>query len=176
MNKYSILTVIEVRPSVSESSTRITKFYVPTASELKFRNTGIKNWLLPGIELVSTTTILYSTAVNSNLNILYTDPLSLEITLQTFHFFETTQVFSNPKHTTQSGINPSRKKNKPSLAQSSTRTKLCHFTRGMSEGKLSNHWGSKKKSRRPLLKSQYYMSTLLLNTNFIKLESKIGYL
>ena len=74
MNKYSILTVIEVRPSVSESSTRITKFYVPTASEHKFRNTGIKNWLLPGIELVSTTTILYSTAVNSNLNILYTDP------------------------------------------------------------------------------------------------------
>ena len=44
-NKFSILMVSELRPPVSESSTRISKFYTPTDSELKFYKTGIENCL-----------------------------------------------------------------------------------------------------------------------------------
>ena len=35
--------VIELGPPVSESSTRISKFYAPTDSEHKFRKAGIEN-------------------------------------------------------------------------------------------------------------------------------------
>ena len=38
-NKYSIITVIEVGPPVSEFSTRISKFYTPTGIE-KFSPIG----------------------------------------------------------------------------------------------------------------------------------------
>ena len=41
-NKYSIPTVSELG---LESFTRISKFYVPTDSELKFRKMEIENWL-----------------------------------------------------------------------------------------------------------------------------------
>ena len=44
-NKYSILIVSELRPPVSKSSTRISKFYAPTDSELKFYKTVIENCL-----------------------------------------------------------------------------------------------------------------------------------
>ena len=42
-NKYSILTVTELCPSVSESSARITKFYTLIDSEHKTHKTDIKN-------------------------------------------------------------------------------------------------------------------------------------
>ena len=42
-NKYSILTVTELGPSVSESSTRITKFYTSIDSEHKVHKMEIKN-------------------------------------------------------------------------------------------------------------------------------------
>ena len=42
-HKYFILTVIELRPPVSESSNRILKFYAPTDSEHKFNKTRIEN-------------------------------------------------------------------------------------------------------------------------------------
>ena len=48
---YSILTVIELGPPVSESSTRISKFYNPTDSEHKLHKTRIENWLSIGFEL-----------------------------------------------------------------------------------------------------------------------------
>ena len=45
MYKYSILKKIEPGLHVSESSTRILKFYALTDSEQKIHKTGIKNWL-----------------------------------------------------------------------------------------------------------------------------------
>ena len=50
-NKYSILTVIELGPPVSEYSTRISKFYAPTNSKHKFNKTDIENWLPIGFSL-----------------------------------------------------------------------------------------------------------------------------
>ena len=47
-NKYSILTVNELEPSVLESSARISKFYAATDFEHKFNNMEIKNWLPMG--------------------------------------------------------------------------------------------------------------------------------
>ena len=44
----SQLTVIELGPPVSESSTRISKFHDSTDSEHKFYKTRIKNWLSIG--------------------------------------------------------------------------------------------------------------------------------
>ena len=44
-NKYSILLVTELGPPVSESQTRILKFYGPTGSEHKFHEIKIENWL-----------------------------------------------------------------------------------------------------------------------------------
>ena len=44
-NKYSNLTVIELGPPVSESSTRISKFYAPSNCKHKFNETEIENWL-----------------------------------------------------------------------------------------------------------------------------------
>ena len=41
----SYLTVIELGPPVSESTTRISKLYDPTDSEYKFHKTRIKNWV-----------------------------------------------------------------------------------------------------------------------------------
>ena len=52
-NKYSILTVTELEPPVSESSTRIWKFYAHNNSELKFHKLGIENWLPMGLNLGS---------------------------------------------------------------------------------------------------------------------------
>ena len=52
-NKYSILTVIELGPPVSESSTRISKFYTPFDSEHWFNKTGIENLLPIGFNLGS---------------------------------------------------------------------------------------------------------------------------
>ena len=50
-NTYSILTVIELGPLVSESSTKTSKFYDPTDSEHKLDKTRIENWLSIGFEL-----------------------------------------------------------------------------------------------------------------------------
>ena len=52
-NKYSILTVTELGPPVSESSTRISKFYTPFDSEHWFNKTGIENLLPIGFNLGS---------------------------------------------------------------------------------------------------------------------------
>ena len=53
VNTYSILTVIQLGPPVSESSTRISKFHDPTDSEHKFHRTRIENWLSIGFKLGS---------------------------------------------------------------------------------------------------------------------------
>ena len=47
------LTAIELRPPVSDSSTRISKFYNPTDSERRLHETRIENWLSIGFELDS---------------------------------------------------------------------------------------------------------------------------
>ena len=52
-NQYSILTLIELGPPVSESSTRILKFYALTDSEHKFDKTEIAYWLPIGFNLGS---------------------------------------------------------------------------------------------------------------------------
>ena len=44
VNKDSIQTAVELGPSVSESSTKISKFHAPTDSEHKFHKARIKNW------------------------------------------------------------------------------------------------------------------------------------
>ena len=51
--KYSILMVLVPGLAVSESSTRILKFYVSTDSEHKLHKTGIKNWPPIGFSLQS---------------------------------------------------------------------------------------------------------------------------
>ena len=126
-NKYSILTVTELGPPVLKSSTRIWKFYTPTNSELKFYKSRIENWLPIGFNLRSfwweptvKTSTLCSTANGLSLKVLYTDSWSREITLKTFHFFRTLQVFLNPTPTTQSTIKPQQNKSQPPSAQSST--------------------------------------------------------
>ena len=73
-SKYSILTVVELRPSVSESSTGSQTFYTPTDSEHKFHKTGIENWLPIGFNLAFITTTLWSTTNGKNLKVLYTHP------------------------------------------------------------------------------------------------------
>ena len=40
-----IVSLVELGPPVSESLTRVSKFYDPTYSEHKFHKTRIKNWL-----------------------------------------------------------------------------------------------------------------------------------
>ena len=50
-NAYSILTIIELGPPVSEFSTRTSKFYGSIDSEDKFHKTGIEDWLTMGSEL-----------------------------------------------------------------------------------------------------------------------------
>ena len=79
-NKYSIITVIELGPPVSKSSTRISKFYAPTDSEQKFHKTGIENWLPIGFErkLAVATNTLCSTANGKGLKVLYTHSQLLE--------------------------------------------------------------------------------------------------
>ena len=48
VNSHSIRTAIELRPPVSESSTKILKFHAPADSEHKFHKARIENW--PPIE------------------------------------------------------------------------------------------------------------------------------
>ena len=48
VNKDSIRIAIELGPPMSESSSKISKFYVPTDSEHKLNKTRIENW--PPIE------------------------------------------------------------------------------------------------------------------------------
>ena len=48
INKYSIRMAIEHGSTVSESSTKISKFHAPTDSEYKFHKARIENW--PPIE------------------------------------------------------------------------------------------------------------------------------
>ena len=42
--------VIEFGLSISESSTKISKYYAPTDSEYQFHKVGIKNWLAIAFE------------------------------------------------------------------------------------------------------------------------------
>ena len=57
-----------------------------------------------------------TTTLSSTAYVLYTHPYtypeSFGITLETFHFPETVQVFSNPTPITQSNINPQKNKMK----------------------------------------------------------------
>ena len=112
-NKYSILTVNELGPPLLESSAKISKFYAPTDSEHKLNKTEIENWLPIGYNLWSSwlgtrshNCYICSSANGKSLQVLYTHPLSLVITLKIFHFPETVQVFSNSTPITQSSINP----------------------------------------------------------------------
>ena len=83
----------------------MSKFYVPTDSEHKFHETGIENWLPIGFNLELITTTLRS-STNGEL---------LEITLETFHLPETTQVLPDPIPINQSSLNPQQNKNQPPL-------------------------------------------------------------
>ena len=93
-NTYSIqLTVIELGPPVSESSTRFSKFYDTTDSEHKSHKTRIENWLSKGLELgfpwLKTYCYNHYTLFNSmmgSIKLLYTHPQSLGTILETFHF------------------------------------------------------------------------------------------
>ena len=49
VKKDSIRTAIELGPAVSESSTKISKFHAPAASEYQFHKVRIENW--PPIEM-----------------------------------------------------------------------------------------------------------------------------
>ena len=80
--------------------------YATTDSEHKFHKTGIENWLPIEFNLTLITTTLCSTTNGESLKVLYTHPLSLGITLETFQFLETVQVLSNPTPITQSSIKP----------------------------------------------------------------------
>ena len=99
--------VIEQRLPVWESSTRIAKFYAPTGSEHKFNRKSKIGYPWDSIwdhldwEPAVITTTLCSTANGKSLRVLYTHPKSLGITLETFHFPESVQVFSNPTSITQ---------------------------------------------------------------------------
>ena len=95
-SKYSILTVIEVEPPVSESLIESQHFMPLTNSEHKFHKTGIGIWLHIGFNLALITTKLCSTTNGESLKVLYTHPESLGIILEIFHFPETVQVLSNP--------------------------------------------------------------------------------
>ena len=49
--RYSVLTSTKLGPPLSESSTKISNFHAPTASEHKLCKTGNENWLPTGIKL-----------------------------------------------------------------------------------------------------------------------------
>ena len=104
------------------------------------------------------------TIFNTNgesLKVLYTHPKSLGITLDTFHFPETMQVFSNPTPTPRIASTPNRAKtnhnwlkhqqtlntNTHTHTHTQTHTKLSHLAcRRSVGGRLPNPRGSKKKS------------------------------
>ena len=77
---------------MSESSTRISKFYNPTDSEHKLHKTRIENWLSIGFELefpepiVITTTPCSTYNMMGSLKVLYTHLQSLVLILETFTF------------------------------------------------------------------------------------------
>ena len=56
-------------------------------------------------EPAAITATLCSSAKGRSLQVLYTHPKSLGITLETFHFQEAVQVFSNPTRITHSSFN-----------------------------------------------------------------------
>ena len=76
-----MLTLTEIGLPVLEFSTRISLIYALTNSELKFHESGIKNRILIGFNLVSPlwepaviTTTLCSTANGESLKVLYAYP------------------------------------------------------------------------------------------------------
>ena len=97
---------------MSESWTRISKFYDPTDSKYKFHKTRIKNWLTIGFELgypgweltVITTTPCSTCTMMGSLKVLYTHLQSLGTILETFHFPLTVQVISKSIPNIQSSI------------------------------------------------------------------------
>ena len=97
-NKYSILTVSELGPPVSESSTRISKLYIPTDLEHKFNKWGSK-------------TAYPQHSISDRL-----DSEPSDTTLKTFQLPEPKQVFSNPTPVTLNSITSQWKKNQPPLA------------------------------------------------------------
>ena len=108
----SYLTLIELEPPVSESSTRISNFYDPTDSKYKFHKTRIENWLTIGFELgspgweltVITTTPCSTCTMMKSLKLLYIHLQSLVTNLETFHFPLTVQVFSKSTLSVHSSI------------------------------------------------------------------------
>ena len=104
---------------------------------------------LEWVPAVITATLCPSTDGKS-LQVLYTHPQSFGITLATFDFPEAVLVFLNSTRNTQSSFNP-QKKQKPItisliINKHYTHTKLGDVDCGRSMGKLSNPWGSKRKS------------------------------
>ena len=71
---YSILTVIELGPPVSESSTGSQNYMPSTYPEHKFHKTGIENWLPIGFNIALITTTLCSTTNGEGVKVLYTHP------------------------------------------------------------------------------------------------------
>ena len=130
------------------SSIRISKLYAPT-----ILNTNFIKWLPIGFNLGSSwlgtlvliTTTHCSTANRESLKVLYTCSLSLGITLDTFQFPETGEVFSNSTLRVVSTLSETNH-HLFNHHKHSTHIKLCHLAHGRSEGKLSNSWGNKRKS------------------------------
>ena len=69
---YSILTVIELGPPVSKSSTGSQS--PSTYSEHKYHKTEIENWLPIGFNIALITTTLCSTTNGEGVKVLYTHP------------------------------------------------------------------------------------------------------
>ena len=89
------------------------KVCAPIDPDHKFRNKILENWLLMQIDLISPnweptviTTTPYSINVGRSLKVWCNYSYSLGITLETFHFPETIQMFLNPSPITQSSIKP----------------------------------------------------------------------
>ena len=103
-NTYSILMVIQLGPSVLESSTRISKFHEPTDSEHKCHKTRIENWLFIGFQLgppdceptFITTTPCSTYSMMGSIKLLYIHFQSLGTILETFHFLKKCKCSKHP--------------------------------------------------------------------------------
>ena len=122
----SELTVIDLGPPKLESSIRISKFYNPTHSELKFHKARIENWLSIGFELGSPwlRTINarpYSTySVKGSLKVFILIFTVLEQSWRPFASLKLCKCSQNPHPASRVASNLN--KNQPLFAQSSTNT------------------------------------------------------
>ena len=109
-NDHSIRTGVELRPPMSESSTKISKFYAHSDSEHKFHKARIEIWLPIGFKLRYPW--LVTCSYNHRLGICWVGVPRREPAVQllkTFHFLETVKAFSNSTTITQSNINLKQK-------------------------------------------------------------------